>query len=460
MKKECKPFGIKDQWGYFFGDVGGSFVNVFVDAYFLTYCTYVLGISAKWMASLFLVARLWDAINDPLIGSLPDRFHLGKTSDKFKPYIKLFMIPLALSCVLCFLEVPFTGVALHAWVAFVYVLYGMSYTGTSMPYGAMSSVITENAVERAKLSRARSFGAAFVSVSAMSIVPVYCFDQDSNIIPSRFTIVATIFGLLSILFYTLTVNMTTERVHREVKKTNDYSMMQVIKDVLHNRQMIGVMVASIGSLVYLTAANSMRTYIYKEYYQNTSIMGIVTVASTLMMFPCFFLVPKLIEKWGKRNLVLYSSIFSFVIFGLQLLLPTQNVYLFSAVNVIGSMGQYAFIMIVWALVNDCIDYTEWTTGKRNDGSMYSIYTFSRKIGTTIASSLSAYGLSAIGYISGTNIAQSAETISGIRTLVCVFPVIAAILEIVGIGLIFNLTKEKTEQMYNELAERNQSTRSE
>ena len=82
------------------------------------------------MAGLFLAARLWDAINDPIMGSFPDRWTLGKSGDKFKPWVKLFMIPLALSGVLCFANVPFKGVALHAWVAFSYVLYGMCYTGT------------------------------------------------------------------------------------------------------------------------------------------------------------------------------------------------------------------------------------------------------------------------------------------------------------------------------------------
>ena len=111
--KSLRPFGVKDQIGYVFGDMAGSFVNLFVDAYFLTFCTYVLGISPGWMAGLFLAARLWDAINDPIMGSFPDRWRLGKSGDKFKPWIKLFMIPLALSGILCFANVPFEGIALE-----------------------------------------------------------------------------------------------------------------------------------------------------------------------------------------------------------------------------------------------------------------------------------------------------------------------------------------------------------
>lgn len=112
--------------------MAGSFVNLFVDAYFLTFCTYILGISPGWMAGLFLAARLWDAINDPIMGSFPDRWLIGKSGDKFKPWVKLFMIPLALSGVLCFTKVPFECIALHAWVAFFlcfiwHVLYRNQY---------------------------------------------------------------------------------------------------------------------------------------------------------------------------------------------------------------------------------------------------------------------------------------------------------------------------------------------
>ena len=93
------------------------------------------------------------------------------------------MVPLALSGILCFMNVPLEGVALHAYVAFAYVLYRMSYTGTSMPFGAMASVVSTDPIDRSKLSRARSIGGTLVGMVALSFVPVICFDKNSNIIP-------------------------------------------------------------------------------------------------------------------------------------------------------------------------------------------------------------------------------------------------------------------------------------
>ena len=318
--KPVRPFGFRDELGYVFGDMAGSFVNLFVDAYFLTFCTYVLGISPAWMAGLFLAARLWDAINDPIMGSFPDRWHIGKTADKFKPWIKIFMLPLALSGVLCFANVPFEGIALHAWVAFVYVLYGMSYTGTSMPFGAMASVVSTDPIHRSRLSRARSIGGTVVGIGALSFVPVICFDANSNIIPERFTLLAVIFGVGSILCYMGLLHFTQERVHEAPKgPAAKFNYGEVLKAALHNRPLIGVMVATIGS--------------------------------------------------------------------------------------------------------------------------------------TIASTGAASALAAIGYISGTNVVQSAATVNNIYYLVNAVPVVTCILELIGIGLIFNLDKKTTNQMYTELAER-------
>ena len=109
-------------------------------------------------------------------------------------------------------------------------------------------------------------------------------------------------------------------------------------------------------------------------------------------------------------------------------------------------------MLIWALVSDCLDYSEWKEGIRSDGSMYSLYTFSRKIGSTIASTLAASSLAAIGYVSGLNVVQSAETVNGIYYLVNAVPAISCVLELIGIGLIFNLDQKKTDQMYAELAD--------
>lgn len=449
-KKQIRPFGVKDEIGYVFGDMAGSFVNLFVDAYFLIFCTSVLGISAGWMGTLFLVARLWDAINDPIMGSFPDRWMIGKSGDKFKPWIKIFMIPLALSGVLCFLNVPLEGIALHAYVAFAYVLYGMSYTGTSMPFGAMASVVSDDPIQRSKLSRARSIGGTIVGIVGLSIVPVVCFDKQSNILPERFTLIAVVFGVLSIISYFVLLNLTQERIRQNVEKAEKFNYGKVLKATVHNRPLIGVMVATLGSMLFITGSNQVRSYIFKEYYARTDVMSIISLATIPILVICFPLVPKLVAKFGKKATLMAAIVSSTIFSVIPVVMEIKNVYIYSALVVLGTIGQTVFTMLIWALVTDCLDYSEWKFNERSDGSMYSLYTFSRKIGSTIASTGVSFGLVAIGFVSGSNVVQTAEAVNGIYFLVNIIPVVTCILELVGVGLIFNLNKETTERMYAEL----------
>ena len=449
-KKQIRPFGVKDEIGYVFGDMAGSFVNLFVDAYFLIFCTNVLGISAGWMGTLFLVARLWDAINDPIMGSFPDRWMIGKSGDKFKPWIKIFMLPLALSGVLCFFNVPLEGIALHAYVAFAYVLYGMSYTGTSMSFGAMASVVSDDPIQRSKLSRARSIGGTIVGIVGLSIVPVVCFDKQSNILPERFTLIAVIFGVLSIISYFVLLNFTQERIRQNSEKAEKFNYGKVLKATVHNRPLIGVMVATLGSMLFITGSNQVRSYIFKEYYARTDVMSIISLATIPILVICFPLVPKLVAKFGKKATLMAAIISSTIFSVIPVVMEIKNVYVYSALVVLGTIGQTVFTMLIWALVTDCLDYSEWKFNERSDGSMYSLYTFSRKIGSTIASTGVSFGLAAIGFVSGSNVVQTAEAVNGIYFLVNIIPVVTCILELVGVGLIFNLNKETTERMYAEL----------
>ena len=449
-KKQIRPFGVKDEIGYVFGDMAGSFVNLFVDAYFLIFCTNVLGISAGWMGTLFLVARLWDAINDPIMGSFPDRWMIGKSGDKFKPWIKIFMLPLALSGVLCFFNVPLEGIALHAYVAFAYVLYGMSYTGTSMPFGAMASVVSDDPIQRSKLSRARSIGGTIVGIVGLSIVPVVCFDKQSNILPERFTLIAVIFGVLSIISYFVLLNFTQERIRQNSEKAEKFNYGKVLKATVHNRPLIGVMVATLGSMLFITGSNQVRSYIFKEYYARTDVMSIISLATIPILVICFPLVPKLVAKFGKKATLMAAIVSSTIFSVIPVVMEIKNVYIYSALVVLGTIGQTVFTMLIWALVTDCLDYSEWKFHERSDGSMYSLYTFSRKIGSTIASTGVSFGLAAIGFVSGSNVVQTAEAVNGIYFLVNIIPVVTCALELIGVGLIFNLNKETTERMYAEL----------
>ena len=180
---------------------------------------------------------------------------------------------------------------------------------------------------------------------------------------------------------------------------------------------------------------------------------LLSLASVPIIIICFPLVPKLVAKFGKKTTLMFGVISSTVLSVIIFAVKIPNVYVYSVLNVLAMIGQTVFTMLIWALVTDCLDYSEWKFHERSDGSMYSLYTFSRKIGSTIASAGVSFGLQAIGYISGNNVVQSDATINNIYMLVALIPVLTCVLELIGIGAIFNLDKEQTKEMYAELKQR-------
>lgn len=448
---------ILEQFGYFCGDFGGSLVNLYVSAFFLTFCTYVLGISPAWMAGLILFAKIWDAINDPLIGSLPDRFQIGKSGDKFKPWIKIFMVPLAASGLLCFADVSsFPELLKHGWVAVSYILYGMAYTGVSMPYGSMASVITTDVVERTKLSRARSFGGMAVGILFIPLVSLAIWDEQGNPNAGGYFLMAIIAGVLSIVFYVILIVFSKERIRqpRKAKTQRKYSLFHVIGEAVTNRPLIGVMIASIGSM--FASAQSVSSYLYREYYHAPKAMAMTSIMSLPMMFLAFWLIPRLAKKFGKRKLLVMSAVYGIVMYGVLLAFPIPNPYVFMFLNTVAGLGNTAFMMLVWALVTDAIDYQEYKSGERSDGTLYSIYTFSRKIGSAASSSIVTALIGAMGFIAGAQIQP--ETFGpNVRVLMISMPIAGAVIELIGIGLIYNLSAKKTDEMYAELERRRSET---
>ena len=454
--KDQRKFGVRDQVGYVFGDMAGSFVNLYVESFYMIYCTYVLGISPAFMGTFFIFSRIWDAINDPLIGSFPDRWKIGKTGEKFKPYIRVGMVPLAMAGVLAFAPTFGMSITVRHVVACVgYICVDMCYTLTSMPYGSLVSVITTDPVERTKLSRARSIGGMIVGMGFLSFVPQFIADEKQNYIPERFFQIAIIFGVLSIIFYCALLKCTTERVRTASANESGaekYNYWEVIRGILHNRPMLGAMIATIGSLISITGGAAVRGYLFKEYYHSVKVLTAVNMANLPIILLCFIVTPMLVKKFGKRKTLLFACWPALIVSAFLFIVPIPNVWLYFALSIIGNLGNSIFTILVWSLVADCIDYQEYQTHDRKDGSVFSVFGFARKIGSAIASAVSAYALGWVGYVSGVE-QQSAEVAGNIRTLATFIPLLTAVLMIIGIGLVFNLTKEDSEKITEELKAR-------
>ncbi|MCM3633375.1 MULTISPECIES: MFS transporter [Paenibacillus] len=450
-----RKFGVRDQVGYALGDIGGSFVNLYIGSFFLIFCTYVLGVSPYFMGTMFLLGKVFDAICNIIMGTLPDRWKLGKSGNKFLPYITISKWLLAASCLLAFADVSSWGSsAIHVWVVFVYLFFCVAYTADSIPYGSLASVITNDPVERTKLSRARAIGGMVVGLGFLSFVPMFIYDQSGEVVSEAFFQIAIVFSVLSVLAYTGLVRLTTERI-REDKQAgvqSDYSFKDAFKTAMKNRPLIGMMVASIGSLLIINGVNQLAPIVFAERYHMPGAFAINSFISIGITLVLFVIVPKLVAKFNKRNLVIASAIFSLAASTLMTLVTFENVYVFMVLYNIAMIGSSVFIMVVWALVTDCIDFAEYQTGKHYEGTLFSFYSFARKVGMGLGSAIGSFALGWVGFVSGAK-SQSAEVAQGVLKMYTGMPIVAFIIILIGVALIYNLNAQKTSEMYAALKAR-------
>ncbi|OCA84059.1 sugar transporter [Bacillus sp. FJAT-27225] len=453
-----RKFGVRDQVGYMLGDVGGSFVNLYISSFFIIFCTYVLGVSPYFMGTMFLVGKVFDAIITAIMGTLPDRFRIGNSGDKFKPWINFSKWLLAAACILAFVDVSsWESTAIHVWVVATYLFFCVAYTADAIPYGSLASVITNEPVERTKLSRARSIGGMIVGVGFLSFVPMFIYDKSGAIVPEAFFYIAIVFSILSLISYTLLLKLTTERIrdNRPPGQKPEYDFKDAFKSAFTNRPLIGMMVATLGSMLIVSGVTTLAPIVFAEFYDMPSAFAINQFISMGLTLVLFVFIPKLVAKFNKRNLIIATSAFSLLASAFMTFVTINNVYLFAVLYNIATIGSMVFVMLVWALVTDCIDFTEYKTGKHYEGTLYSLYSFIRKVGMGVGAALGSYALGWVGFVSGAK-TQTQEVATGVLKMYTAMPIAAFVLILIGVGLIFHLNTERTNEMYAILKERRAS----
>lgn len=436
-----KPFGIKDKLGYMFGDFGNDFTFIFASSFLMVFYTNVLGIDPKMVGVLFLVARVVDAFTDIGMGRIVDRLPSSRDG-KFRPWIKRICVPVAFASFLMYqsslVSASMTVKIIYMFVT--YILWGsILYTAINIPYGSMASAITDNPRQRAELSTFRSMGATFASVVIMMVAPVVVYYKDENgnqiVSPTNFTLIAGAFGVLAVICYILCYQLTRERV--KIEKVNGGKMPglgETFYALFSNRALLAIIGAAIFLLLSSLMGQSMNNYLFAEWFKNTgalSVMGFVGVPTSLILA---VFTGKITEKFGKKEAGAAGMLFTGIVFILLFLFKVRNPWVFVGVTFLGNFGMYYFNMVVWAYITDVIDYQEVKTGNREDGTVYGVYSFARKIGQALAGGISGFALSAIGYVSEPGAVQTDSVREGIYNIATIFPGLCYV--IVALILIF------------------------
>ena len=450
---QVKPFGMQDKVGYMLGDVGSCLLFNFIGSYLLVFYTDVFGISAAAVGTLMALSRVWDAINDPMMGVIVDKRKRTKDG-KFRPYLKYMGIPLGIFTILTFLVIPNMPQGMKLPYAYItYIGFGMAYTAINIPYGSLASVMTNDPVQRTELSTWRNISSIFAMIPLMVLTPKLVFDASGAVSPKGFLIAAVLYVIIANIGYRLCYKMTTERIINEVKEdAPKASLGETLKTLGKNKALIGLILSSLGTLTAMFLPNALNAYLFKDYFQAP---GLLSLAGLLPMVGTFLAIPvtgKLVAKFGKKNIAIYSGIVSIAAYVVLVFFPTKNPMLYIALITVSGFGTALYGMIVWALVGDVIDYQEYLSGKREEGIVYATYSLSRKLVQAIVGSIGGFALAAIGYQSGAA-TQAPEVAESIRTIITVVPLIGFIFGTVCLKFVYNLSNKTLNEVNEELERR-------
>ena len=459
MQKNVKPFGIKDKIGYAAGDVANNFTFTLVSSFLMIFYTNVWGIDPKLVGGLFFLSRIIDAFTDVGMGTIVDKFP-GNKDGKFRPFIKWGAIPVAIAGFLLFQsglkDLPM-GTKIVIMYA-TYILWGsLCYTFINIPYGSMASAITSDADQRTELSTFRTLGATVAGLIIGFVTPYLIYQkvpgQADILLENRFPLVAGIYGILAIISYFICYSFCTERVDIERESAGPKeNALKGIGNVINKRSLLSIIVVSICLLLGMLLVGSMNIYVYSTYFQDTTGMALAGLCGTVPMLFTAPMAMKLGQNIGKKEASSIGLIGAGVTYFILFILKLENMYLFLAGTVIAYIFLGIFNTLTWAMITDVIDDLEIKNGVRDDGKVYAIYSFARKLGQAFAGGLGGFAVASVGYVAGA-VTQTAEVALGIYNVATLIPAIALGLGGLVVFLIYPLDRKTVEKNNNTLAEK-------
>lgn len=462
--REAPPFGIKDKLGYMLGDVANDFSFIFASTFVMVFYSKVMGISTGMIGTMFLVARFIDAFTDIGMGRIADRAKTAK-SGKFRPWILRMCGPVAIASFLMY-QSGLQGIPYGAKVAYMFVTYilwgSVFYTSINIPYGSMASVISQNPKDRSSLSVFRSMGGMFAGILISVVAPLVIYYKDAAgnevVNSTNFTILAGIFSLCAILCYLLCYWLCTERVVLPDKKQAAEKQMSVLaslKEVVGSRALLGVILSALLLLLASLMSQGLNNYLYADYFKNTQALSLSAMLQLPVMLILAAVSTKLAVKFGKRECGVAGMLLSGILYVVIGILHVTQVWVFIGLVFVAMIGMTFFTMQCFALVTDVIDDKEVITGKRDDGTIYGIYSFSRKIGQALAGGMGGWALALIGY-EELAVAQTEQVARGIYNISTFFPGVVYLLGAAVLFFIYPLSKKRVESNAAELKRRHNS----
>ena len=454
-----RKFGMRDCLAYAAGDFGCN-MSFALKGTMAIFWTQFMRMDTALYAILLLVVQVWDAINDPLIGSIIDNDKKRKYKrGKFLAYIWLGSIGLLVAGALCFIPFVKDAQPVVKGIVFVagYILWDAFYTIANVPYGSLLGLISSEPADRASLSAWRSVGSMIGNMVPMILLPMLIYDANNNIIGERVFIIALIMGVAGFVAFQFMIRNTEIRVDENVQVSEEQEKFNVLKamgNFIKNRPAVGATVAAMGMFIGMQAASTAVTVMFQSYFKNVSISGIISMFAMIPIVAFTPLARKLVVKYGKKELSVIGSICSVVACAIMLIAPITpdgtGLVIYIVCQLLNSLGMGIYSTVSWSMMGDAIDYNEWKFGTREEGTVYSLHSFFRKLAQGLGPSAALLIMVALGYSEINAGNQLFSVALNMRYLVACLYLFAAIMQFVGLALIYNLDKKTLETMTSEL----------
>ena len=460
MTNQSRPFGLRDKLGYIFGDFGNDFTFILSTTILMKFYTDAMGVSAGAVGTIMMLARLADGFTDVTMGRICDRSRIVPGAGKFKPWILRMCVPVAAASFLMYLTAPagWPYALRVAYLLVTYLLWGsVFYTAVNIPYGSMASAISPEPGDRQSLSTFRTLGGTLAGLIIGVGLPLIAYrkvDGVETLIGPRVTLAAGVFSLLAIVCYLLCYALTTERVTPQVSHApaRFSSVADMLRGAVRNRALISIIVASVLVLLAQLTMQNMAGYVYPDYYNNASAQS----ASTLLMMGAMLVAAisakPLTARFGKAEVSAAASLLASAVCFATFLVRPQSVWTFVLLQTLCWLGLGVFSMVCWALITDVIDYAELQNGIREDGSVYALYSFARKLGQAVSAGVSGWLLTLIGYVPGSAV-QTEGVLRGVFVIATLMPAIALGLLALVLALWYPLHRRQVEENVARLKEK-------
>ena len=447
---EQKKLPRKNIIGYALGDMGCVITFGTIGSFLQMFYTDILHISLAKITVLMLIARIWDAVNDPICGALIDSRKATRFG-RFRPYVMWFSLPLAIVFILAFVKIPGlseNGYLIYAYIT--YILYGMLYTCVNIPYGSMASAMTNDLTERSNLSVIRSLGAGFGSVPGQILLPLFVYSTAVDGVTKVLNASKLLTGVILLAGFSIIVFFFFFKLTREYiparEHENRHDTFARLLELAKNRPFMMLCLSSMMLLAGSMYTQTIFNYLFKNYFEKPGMFALVTIFNYIPMLALMPFMGKLAKRFGKKEICAFGSLFAALSFLILYFVKTTNVYVFLAVILIGGFGLSFFTLEVWAMVTDVIDYNELKNNHRREATTYASFSFFRKLGQTLAGIGASIMLAVINYDTSEGVVRQTDAVNkGIYDIATLVPFIMYLVMFLLLFIAYPLTRKKVEE---------------